>query len=60
MGQSDQFIRLGGMINLALKNSTIELEIDPEASSAAGLKISSRLLVIARLVKEADQKGGAQ
>ena len=60
VGQSDQFIRLGGMINLALKNSTIELEIDPEASSAAGLKISSRLLVIARLVKEPDQKGGAQ
>ncbi len=60
VGQSDQFIPLGGMINLALKNSTIELEIDPEASNAAGLKISSRLLVVARLVKETDQQRGAR
>lgn len=51
VGQSDQFIALGGMINLTLKNSRIELEIDPEASDAVGLKISSRLLVVARLVK---------
>jgi hypothetical protein len=58
VGQSDQFIPLGGMINLALRNSTIELEIDPDASNAAGLKISSRLLVVARLVKTPDQHGG--
>jgi YfiR/HmsC-like len=58
VGQSDQFIRLGGMINLALKNTTIELEIDPAASNAVGLKISSRLLVVARLVKAPDQGGG--
>ncbi len=58
VGQSDQFIPLGGMINLAVKNNTIELEIDPEASNAVGLKISSRLLVVARLVKAAGQPGG--
>ena len=57
VGQSDQFIRLGGMINLALKNNTIELEIDPEASKAVGLKISSRLLVVARLVKPGPDRG---
>lgn len=51
VGQSDQFLALGGMINLALKDSRIELEIDPDASSAAGLKISSRLLMVGRLVK---------
>ena len=51
VGHSDQFIPLGGMINLSRKDVTIELEIDPEAADAAGLKISSRLLVIARLVK---------
>jgi hypothetical protein len=51
VGQSDQFIALGGMINLAFKNTTIELEIAPEACDAVGLKISSRLLVVAQLVK---------
>jgi YfiR/HmsC-like len=60
VGQSDQFIPLGGMINLALRNSTIELEIDPDASNAAGLKISSRLLVVARLIKPPDQRGGGR
>jgi hypothetical protein len=58
VGQSGQFIPLGGMINLALNHATIELEIDPEASNAAGLKISSRLLVVARLVKVQPQAGG--
>lgn len=58
VGQSDQFIRLGGMINLALNHATIELEIDPEASNAVGLKISSRLLVVSRLVKAQPQAGG--
>ena len=50
VGQSDQFLALGGMINLVLRDNRIELEIDPDASSAAGLKISSRLLVVGRLV----------
>lgn len=51
VGQSDQFLSLGGMINLALKDSRIELEIDPDASSAVGLKISSRLLVVGRIIR---------
>ncbi|MGA8540390.1 MAG: YfiR family protein [Terriglobales bacterium] len=58
VGQSGQFIALGGMINLALNNTTIELEIAPEASNAAGLKISSRLLVVARTVKPAHSARG--
>jgi len=53
VGQSDQFLSLGGMINLALKDSRIDLEIDPDASSAVGLKISSRLLVVGRIVRAA-------
>lgn len=58
VGQSSHFIPLGGMINLALRDTTIELEINPEASTAVGLKISSRLLVVARLVKPSDVPGG--
>jgi len=60
VGQSDHFIPLGGMINLAFKDTTIELEIDPEPSTAVGLKISSRLLVVAQLVKGPRQTGGVQ
>ena len=58
VGRSSLFLPLGGMINLAFKHDTIELEIDLEASNAVGLKISSRLLVVARLVKARPAGGG--
>jgi hypothetical protein len=50
VGQADSFLSLGGMINLPERNGTITLEIDPKTTDAAGLKVSSRLLVVARVV----------
>jgi hypothetical protein len=58
VGQNHQFLPLGGMINLTLDHSTIRLEIDPQASQAAGLKISSRLLAVARTVNSGHAGGG--
>jgi hypothetical protein len=57
VGQSDQFILSGGMINLANKNGAIELEVAPAVAEDAGLKISSRLLVVARVVTADARKG---
>jgi hypothetical protein len=59
VGQTDQFLALGGMINLAERNGTIELEIDPETAGAAGLKVSSRLLVVARIVSNRPRGGSS-
>jgi hypothetical protein len=50
VGQTERFISLGGMINLVEKNGVIELETNPEAVGAASLKVSSRLLVVSRIV----------
>jgi len=50
VGQSEEFTRLGGMINLARNDNSIQLEINPKAAEAAGLKISSRLLAVSRVV----------
>ena len=50
VGQSAEFIRLGGMINLLRNDSNLELEINPTAAEDAGLKISSRLLAVSRVV----------
>jgi hypothetical protein len=50
VGQSEEFIRLGGIINLVRKQNSIELEINPNAAETAGLKISSRLLAVSRVV----------
>jgi hypothetical protein len=52
VGQADIFLSLGGMINLLQKNGNITLEIDPKTTDSAGLKVSSRLLVVARVVND--------
>jgi hypothetical protein len=52
VGQADNFISLGGMINLMEENGSITLEIDPKTADSAGLKVSSRLLVVARVVTD--------
>ena len=56
VGQSNEFTHLGGMINLVRNEDSIELEINPKAADAAGLKISSRLLAVAHIVP--GQRGG--
>ena len=58
VGQNSDFMELGGMINLAPRDGTIELEINPEKSNLVGLKISSRLLIVARIVSAKGAQGG--
>jgi len=59
VGQSEEFTRLGGMINLLRNDTSIELEINPKAADAAGLKISSRLLAVSRVVADPHAGGGS-
>lgn len=51
VGETDSFIQLGGMINLARKNNRIRLEVNPEAAERAHLKISSKLLGVSDIIK---------
>ena len=48
--QTDDLVAAGGMINLVRNNGAMELEINPEVAQASSLKISSRLLVVSRIV----------
>lgn len=52
VGESDNFLEQGGMINMVPKNRKIRLQINLGAARQASLKISSRLLVAADVVKE--------
>jgi hypothetical protein len=54
VGETDNFLDQGGMINLVPKNRKIRLQINLIAARQAHLKISSRLLVAADLVKGKD------
>ena len=48
VGETDNFIQAGGMINFVIDNNRIRFEINDAAARRAGLKISSKLLALAR------------
>lgn len=51
VGESDQFMELGGIVNFVKKHGKVRLEISLDAARAAQLKISSKLLSVADVVK---------
>lgn len=52
VGDIDGFARDGGVINLIRKKSSVHFEINREAGKRAGLNISSKLLRLAKIVKD--------
>jgi hypothetical protein len=51
VGESERFAQQGGVLNFILVDGQVRLESNPGAASAAGLKISSKLLNASRPVK---------
>jgi hypothetical protein len=47
VGEMDEFLSAGGMINFVLQDNRIRFEINNDAADKAGLKISSKLLSLA-------------
>jgi hypothetical protein len=54
VGETEGFAVLGGIINLTVEGNKVHFEVNPLAAERAGLKISSKLLSIAKIVKEQD------
>jgi hypothetical protein len=52
IGETDGFAVLGGIINLTVEDNKVHFEIHRIAAERAGLKIGSKLLSIAKIVKE--------
>jgi hypothetical protein len=50
VGESDGFLEQGGMIRLDVEEGKIRFAINLDASEQAGLKISSRMLLLAKTV----------
>ncbi|HUI76802.1 MAG TPA: YfiR family protein [Bryobacteraceae bacterium] len=53
------FAALGGMVNFYIEDRRIRFEINPKAAARSGLRISSQLLKLARVV-DAKPQGNAQ
>lgn len=54
VGESDNFARNGGTINFYVESNKIRFEINVEAARQQQLKISSKLLALARIVQTRD------
>jgi hypothetical protein len=50
VGEGDRFVHEGGMIAFVLENRRVRFEINQTAAEGAGLKLSSRLLMVAKSV----------
>ncbi len=51
VGEGDEFLRGGGMIAFVIENRRVRFDIDWKAAEAASLKLSSKLLAVARTVE---------
>lgn len=56
VGEIEGFAVEGGIINLTVEENKLHFEVNPLAAERAGLKISSRLLSMATIVKEQDDR----
>ena len=57
VGETEGFAQLGGVINLTLEDNRVHIEVNVDAAERARLKISSKLLNLAKIVREGG-KGG--
>jgi hypothetical protein len=59
VGETEGFARDGGMIALVNSGDHIQIEVNLEAAQSAGIRISSRVLNLATIVRTAE-KGGSR
>jgi hypothetical protein len=50
VGESENFVQQGGMIGFFLEDNKVRFEINLDAAERARLKISARLLALAKTV----------
>jgi hypothetical protein len=56
VGESNNFLQQGGMIRVFVEDQKIRFEINQEAAESANLRVSSRLLLLARTVNGASKR----
>ena len=52
VGEMERFVELGGIINFFVQNNKVRFEINVNSAERAGLKLSSQLLSLAKVVRQ--------
>lgn len=51
VGDMPQFVQRGGMVNFFVEDKRVRFEINPDSTERAGLKISAKMMSLAKVVK---------
>ena len=51
IGETERFAQMGGIINFTIIDNKLRFEINPTAAERAGLRISAKLLSLARVIR---------
>jgi len=57
VGETKGFAARGGIINFVVERDRVRFEVNVDAAERAGLKISSKLLSLAKIVRSQDPRG---
>ena len=60
IGEGDDFTTSGGVIGLLVLDRKVRFDVDTTAAQAAGLKVSSKLLALTRVVRSTGRQGAPQ
>jgi hypothetical protein len=56
VGETEDFASSGGMVQFVLEGNHVRFAINPDAAERAGLKISSKLLALAVVVRDSQER----
>jgi len=57
VGERPGFVEMGGIVNFSLENNKVQFEINIDNARRANLRISSRLLALAKIVRDGGMGG---
>ena len=60
IGEGESFATRGGMIGLLVENRKVRFDVDTTAAQVAGLRVSSKLLALTRVVRSSSDRSGSQ
>jgi hypothetical protein len=60
IGEGESFATRGGVIGLLVENRKVRFDVDTTAAQIAGLRVSSKLLALTRIVRSSSDRSGSQ
>lgn len=60
IGEGEKFTTSGGVIGLLVEDRKVRFDVDTTAAKIAGLRVSSKLLALTRIVRSSTEPSGSQ